>query len=163
MPSTEVPAKASAESGNDSLRESVKLFLASLAALYFELLTIRYLSTEVRVFANLKNLPLIASFLGIGLGMIHGKPGKKLAAAFPFAGLLFFCVIRYAAYLRLPATDISWTYDLSQGPAGTAAQVLYALRFMALVFGLCALVVAIFVVIGGLVGEPLRHLPSLKG
>ncbi len=163
MPSTEILPKASDESRNDSLRGSVKLFLASIAALYFELLTIRYLSTEVRVFANLKNLPLIASFLGIGLGMIHGKPGKKLAAAFPFAGLLFFSVIRYAAYLHLPATDISWTYDLSQGPAGTAAQVLYALRFMALVFGLCALVVAIFAVIGGLVGEPLRHMPSLKG
>ena len=74
--------------------------------------------------------------------MILGKPGRKLSAAFPFASLLFFSVIRYAAYLRLPATDISWTYDLSESPAlGTAAQVLYALHFMALVFGLCALVV----------------------
>jgi hypothetical protein len=34
---------------------------------------------------------------------------------------------------------------------------------MALVFGLCALVVVIFVVIGRLVGEPLRRVPSLKG
>jgi hypothetical protein len=91
--------KTTPDSGNDLQREPVTLFLASVAALYFELLTIRYLSTEVRVFANLKNLPPIASFLGIGLGMILGKPGKKLSAAFPFAGLLFFSVIRYAAYL----------------------------------------------------------------
>lgn len=59
----------------------------------------------MRVFANLKNLPLVASFLGIGLGMILGKPGKKLSAAFPFAGLLFFSVIRYATYL-LSGTSI---------------------------------------------------------
>jgi len=94
MPSPEILAKTSSDSGNNLRRETVTLFLVSAVALYFELLTIRYLSTEVRVFANLKNLPLIASFLGIGLGMILGKPGKKLSAAFPFAGLLFFSVIR---------------------------------------------------------------------
>jgi hypothetical protein len=99
MPSPEILAKTSSDSGNNLRRETVILFLASAVALYFELLTIRCLSTEVRVFANLKNLPLIASFLGIGLGMILGKPGKKLSAAFPFAGLLFFSVIRYATYL----------------------------------------------------------------
>ena len=45
------------------------LFLASFLALYFELVVIRYLSTEIRVFAYFKNLPLISSFLGLGLGM----------------------------------------------------------------------------------------------
>jgi hypothetical protein len=124
MPSPEILPKTSPESGNELFRESVTLFLASVTALYFEPLIIRYLSTEARVFANLKNLPLIASFLGIGLGMILGKPGRKLSAAFPFASLLFFSVIRYAAYLRLPATDISWTYDLSESPAlGRVAEV----------------------------------------
>ena len=59
------------------------LFLASFLALYFELVVIRYLSTEVRVFAYLKNLPLIASFLGIGLGMILGRVPKGLKRAFP--------------------------------------------------------------------------------
>ena len=52
------------------------LFLASFLALYFELIVIRYLSTEIRVFAYLKNLALIASFFGIGLGMVIGKPPR---------------------------------------------------------------------------------------
>ncbi|MGC2150718.1 MAG: hypothetical protein WA618_01640, partial [Terriglobales bacterium] len=53
-----------------SRREELTLFLASLVTLYFELLIIRYASSEIRVFTNLKNLPLVASFFGIGLGML---------------------------------------------------------------------------------------------
>jgi hypothetical protein len=34
------------------------LFIASAAALYFDLVIIRYLASEVRVFADLKNMPL---------------------------------------------------------------------------------------------------------
>src|SRR5438105_14054320 len=70
-----------------SPQNSWKLFLASFLALYFELVIIRYLSTEVRAFAYLKNLPLIASFFGIGLGMILGSANKPLRSAFPAAGL----------------------------------------------------------------------------
>jgi hypothetical protein len=56
---------------------AAKLFLASFLALYFEVVIIRYLSSEVRVFAYLKNLPLIAAFLGIGLGMILGRAPRR--------------------------------------------------------------------------------------
>ena len=42
-----------------SPRDVLLLFLASSLALYFELVIIRYLSTEIRVFAYLKNLALI--------------------------------------------------------------------------------------------------------
>ncbi|MGC2181815.1 MAG: hypothetical protein WA637_00885, partial [Terriglobales bacterium] len=154
----------SADPPNTVIREVANLFLASVATLYFELLTIRYLCTEVRVFTNLKNLPLIASFFGIGVGMILGKPGKKLYAVFPVAALVFFSVIRWAGWLHLPNTDVSWTYDLSQtADVGSAARVWYALRFMGLVFGLCSLVVALFVVLGGFVGESLKRMPALKG
>lgn len=154
----------SADPPNRLLRDLANLFLASVATLYFELLTIRYLCTEVRVFTNLKNLPLIASFFGIGVGMILGKPGKKLYAVFPVAALVFFSVIRWAAWLHLPNTDVSWTYDLSQTTnLGSAARVWYALRFMGLVFGLCSLVVALFVVLGGFVGESLKRMAALKG
>jgi hypothetical protein len=66
----------STEVSDESMRDGLawKLFLASFVALYCELVIIRYLSTEIRVFAYLKNLPLIASFFGIGLGMIVGVP-----------------------------------------------------------------------------------------
>ena len=44
------------------------LFLVSFASLYVEVLLIRWIGTEVRVFAYFQNLALIACFLGFGLG-----------------------------------------------------------------------------------------------
>lgn len=44
------------------------LILASLASLFLELLLIRWISSEIRIFAYLKNFILIACFLGFGLG-----------------------------------------------------------------------------------------------
>src|SRR5437870_7544788 len=82
-------------------RTTVKLFIASFLALYFELVVIRYLSTEIRVFAYLKNLALIASFFGIGLGMILGKPPLRLRRFFPLLAASLFLPIAFATPLRL--------------------------------------------------------------
>src|SRR5216683_859616 len=45
-----------------------QLALVSLLALFLELLLIRWISSEIRVFAYFKNFVLIACFLGFGLG-----------------------------------------------------------------------------------------------
>ena len=68
--------------------EELSLLFASMVTLYFELLIIRYLSSEIRVFTNLKNLPLVASFFGIGLGMLLGSPKRRLRTVFPAAAAL---------------------------------------------------------------------------
>src|SRR5919204_624219 len=47
---------------------SLRLFLLSFLILFLEVVLIRWVSTEIRVFAYIKNLPLLASFLGLGLG-----------------------------------------------------------------------------------------------
>jgi len=44
------------------------LALISLLSLFLEMLMIRWISSEIRVFAYLKNLLLVACFLGFGLG-----------------------------------------------------------------------------------------------
>jgi len=44
------------------------LILWSLLSLFFELLVIRWISSEIRIFAYFKNFVLIACFLGFGLG-----------------------------------------------------------------------------------------------
>jgi hypothetical protein len=46
----------------------LSLFLASVATLYAEIMLIRWISTEVRIFAYFQNLALITCFLGFGLG-----------------------------------------------------------------------------------------------
>jgi len=140
------------------------LFLASFLALYFELVVIRYLSTEVRVFAYLKNLPLIASFLGIGLGMILGRVPKGLKRAFPIFAAELFLLIIYAD--RLGLTHMPFP-NLDYYVWGTYANVgppLFQMaRFLGTVLAFIALVVVFFVVLGGLVGEHLAVLPPLSG
>ena len=45
-----------------------QLVLVSVIALFLELLMIRWISSEIRIFAYFKNFVLIACFLGLGLG-----------------------------------------------------------------------------------------------
>lgn len=143
--------------------EARRLLVASVAALYFELVVIRYVGTEVRVFTNLKNIPLIACFFGLGLGMILGAR-RKLLLLFPVIGLVLFCVTRYAQPLHLADVDLLWTYDLAQNVAGNVGhRMLSAVRFLALVLGFSALMVSFFVVLGGFIGELLKQVPGLKG
>ena len=44
------------------------LALASVLGLFLEMLLIRWISSEIRIFAYFKNFVLIASFMGFGLG-----------------------------------------------------------------------------------------------
>src|ERR1039458_9516938 len=91
-------------------RSSLLLFLASFVALYFELIVIRYLSTEIRVFAYLKNLALIASFFGIGLGMILESPPRALKRLFPWIAAALFLLMTFASVLKLTHLPIP-TFD----------------------------------------------------
>jgi SAM-dependent methyltransferase len=137
------------------------LFVASTAALYFELVIIRYLASEIRVFAYLKNMPLIASFFGIGLGMILGRPRPRLRRTLPVLAALLFLLIANAKFLQIthipmPTLDY-WEFTFTQSPVSalTLAYLFVVLYFLGLVIGF-------FVVLGGIVGEYLEELPPLK-
>src|SRR6266853_1655431 len=56
----------------------VQLFVVSFATLYIEMMLIRWIGTEVRIFAFFQNLALIACFLGFGLGCYWSKRRKSL-------------------------------------------------------------------------------------
>src|SRR5947208_7584878 len=47
---------------------SLNLFLISVVGLFLELLLIRWVSTEIRIFAYLQNCVLVVCFLGLGMG-----------------------------------------------------------------------------------------------
>lgn len=49
-------------------RPYLALFLVSFVVLFIEVMFIRYASSQVRIFAFYKNIPLISCFLGLGLG-----------------------------------------------------------------------------------------------
>jgi SAM-dependent methyltransferase len=143
------------------LREELCLFLASMVTLYFEVLIIRYVSSEVRVFANLKNLPMVASFFGIGLGMLLGSPKMRFRAVFPAATALLFVLTRFAMPLHLSFGDMSWEFALGSG--GLSSRFLSVIRFLVVGLGYSALIIVFFRVLGGYVGQYMKRLPSLRG
>ena len=49
------------------------LFVVSVLGLFFELALIRWMRSEIKVFAFLKNVVLIARVLGLGLGFILAR------------------------------------------------------------------------------------------
>jgi hypothetical protein len=53
------------------------LFLISFSSLYLEILLIRWIGTEIRLFAYFQNLTLIACFLGFGLGCYRAAQRKS--------------------------------------------------------------------------------------
>src|SRR2546425_1244634 len=114
-------ARAASAKLSRSARDASMLFLASFLALYFELVVIRYLSTEIRVFAYLKNLALIASFFGIGLGMILGQPPKLMKRFFPIIAATLFLLITFASplgltHIPIPASDYyMWGASFTRG------------------------------------------------
>src|ERR1700730_5136809 len=154
-----------------SIRAPIMLFLATFVALYFELVIIRYLSSEIRVFAYLKNLALIASFFGIGLGMIVGRPPDTLKRFFPLITAIFFSLLAFASPLKLthvpfPGGDYRIFGDVPKPPAGPWLILwifLMVLEYFAVVPGILYLVVAFFAVLGGFVGENLARLQPLSG
>jgi len=154
-----------------STRGMLPLFLASFVALYFELIVIRYLSTEIRVFAYLKNLALIASFFGIGMGMVLERPPKALKRLFPLIAAVLFLLIAFAPVLKLthlpiPVAHYGLFHNQPAVPKGIWLSfwpVLMLLVYLTVVPGIMYLVVAFFAVLGGLVGERLKQVSPLRG
>ena len=53
--------------------QRLNLFIASLMGLYFEILVVRWLASEIRLFSFFKNLTMLAAFLGLGIGFAVAK------------------------------------------------------------------------------------------
>jgi SAM-dependent methyltransferase len=137
-----------------------KLALVSTLGLFLEMLLIRWISSEIHIFAYFKNFVLIACFLGFGLGCYLCRRKINLLAVlfpllmlaifvkFPWPGLreLFSLLSSYIGktsdvqFWGVPSLTLSWFSMLR-----VAAAVL-------VVIPLFALLTLIFVPIGQLVG-----------
>jgi SAM-dependent methyltransferase len=81
-------------------RMAARLFLISVLALYLELLLIRWIGTEIRIFAYLQNTVLVVCFFGLGIGLFTAdravEPWKGARALLLLAVLLLIPVTRDA-------------------------------------------------------------------
>jgi hypothetical protein len=81
------------------------LLLTSATVLFVELLLIRWIPANVRYVGFFSNFLLMASFLGIGLGILLGRRGVRLPIS-PFPLLLLATVLLvYGAQLNIQARD----------------------------------------------------------
>ncbi len=111
---------------SDSLKTDLALFLISAVMLFFEILLIRWLSAEIRIFAYFHNLVLLFCFLGIGLGCMLSK--RRIYFLLSFGILTAFTVVlllrdsmgslslqNISEYLSLDSQFVIWGNTKSAG------------------------------------------------
>jgi hypothetical protein len=135
------------------------IFFVSVLALFLEMLIIRWIGTEVRIFAYLQNTLLIACFLGLGMGFFTcRRPVDLVQTVIPLAFLLLLVAVPFTrgglAYLSqalsLLGDLLVWGRTIGTGPWVAAG--LISLGLIAVYF-LLALIVDIFVPLGRLLGR----------
>jgi hypothetical protein len=77
--------------------------IISFVILFFELLVIRLIATEIRIFAYLANFVLLASFIGSGLGMVIRK--KVPLPSSIWGAFLTALILKFDYIVRLPRLE----------------------------------------------------------
>ncbi len=112
----------------------VRIFLLSFAMLFFELLCIRWIPSYVRFLSYFNNFVLLASFLGIGLGMLTARRKRFWFPPFPLMVLLLVIIVRWNKFdLLISSTQVLY-YGVGETQGATADN--YAV--LPIIFGLVA-------------------------
>jgi SAM-dependent methyltransferase len=85
----------------------VRLVLASSLMLFTELMLIRWLGANLLHLSYFSNIVLLGSFLGIGLGFLMAKPGRKPPMWFPVTlALLVLAVLKFPGGIDRAGSDL---------------------------------------------------------
>lgn len=159
----EKPDKAKANPG--------ALFLLSAASLFFELLVIRWLSSEIRIFAYFKNIPLMAALFGLGLGLALSGKSRNLSWVFPVSLLVLTALICFAEPLNLvhvTCINPAEHYLIGTNTGGFSGNATIFDKVMLIIPGLFVLVavfyliVSLFVSMGQKLGTYFEGMAPLK-
>jgi SAM-dependent methyltransferase len=133
----------------------VRLYLTSTTLLFMELLLIRWIPANVIYVGFFSNFLLMASFLGIGLGILFGRSGFRLPVS-PFTLILFGLVaVVLKAQLNIqfqPGDQIFFGLELNHGADA---------NFVVLPI-LMASVVALMTALATPLGGLFRSMPPLR-
>lgn len=116
--------------GGSLRRVRLRIFLLSFALLFFELLCIRWIPAYVRYLSYFTNFILLASFLGIGLGLLSAR---RPAFRFPSFPLLLCALVSVVALnrfeLNIASTDVLYFGSGTTGFARAESFILLPLVF----------------------------------
>ena len=128
----------------------------SLLSLFLELLMIRWISSEVRIFAYFKNFVLIACFLGFGLGCyLSRRRINLLAMLVPLLSLVLLVQLPWPALRILMRLIPTFIGASSEGAVwGVPAEFSFSLlaAAMAIIVPIFSLISVMFIPLGQLVG-----------
>ncbi len=133
----------------------VRLVLTSGTLLFVELLLIRWIPSEVRYIGFFSNFVLMASFLGIGLGILLGRRRQlESIAVFPILlGAFVWLITSIQLNVQIRSTNEVF-FGLAESNAADANFVVLPLVFV--------LVTAIMASLALPLGPLLRSMPPLK-
>ena len=149
----------------------ITLFVASFVGLFLEVMLIRYTTSQIRIFSFYKNVPLVAAFLGMGLGCWLGGGGAAQAFSF-LMWLVPVAVALSAGSLALADLLGKWAaFGTSEHilgdvvAAGLASSTVF--RGQILMGGFCVatlvVITLLFTSIGRLLGNAFEAVPRIPG
>jgi SAM-dependent methyltransferase len=142
-----------------------KVALVSFLGMFLEMLMIRWISSEVSIFAYFKNFVLVACFFGFGMGCYFGWRRINLIAF--LCPILFLC-----AFVKAPWPGLRQLVAILPNMLGRSSEVqiwgvpylptewLSMTLALSLTVPLFMLVVFAFVPVGQMVGWYLEHAPQ---
>lgn len=132
----------------------LQLFLTSFVILYFELICIRWLPAYVRFLGYFMNFIMLASFLGIGLGIMISRNGKLRLPNFFVWIFVLVAVTRFSQFeLYLPSTQVLY-YVAGEKVAPPENSIVLPIIFF--------LVTVSFMILARPLGKLLRACPPLE-
>lgn len=142
-----------------SANQTWAIFLISVLGLFLEMLLIRWVGTEIRIFAYLQNTILVVCFLGLGLGCFTCRQPivfrQLLIPLLILTGLMAFPLTRTALMslsklLSVLDDLVIWAAWVSSSPWQTVISVILGLL---ITFVLMFLILIMFIPIGRLLGR----------
>jgi SAM-dependent methyltransferase len=108
----------------------LRIFLVSFTLLFFELLCIRWIPAYVRYLSYFTNFILLASFLGMGLGILAARRATFRFPSFPLMVLLLAAVVALNRFeLNISSTDVLYFGSGTHGVARAESFILLPLIF----------------------------------
>jgi hypothetical protein len=142
------------------------IFLISVLGLFLEMLMIRWIGTEIRIFAYLQNTILVVCFLGLGLGCFTCRQPIRLRQSLaPLFMITLFMAIpivrsglgKTSELLSVLSDFVIWGSAFTTSPWMTVGFVALGL---VLTYCVLILVVDIFVPIGRILGRMMDDHPN---
>ncbi len=152
--------------------QNAHIFLISFLILYLELILIRWVGSEIRIFGYLSNFILIACFLGVGIGCFQAHLSfKAVDFLLPLFVLIFivaepagirgiFSMRHITESLSILTDSVIWNEAVSLSHELFAYKFIVAIWACLMTLSLFALITYIFVPLGRYLGSLFQSHPN---